>query len=315
MINQKSDEAIQMTIAQSQWLPALSIGDVIARRNLMVEFVKAAMKQNTDFGVIPGTNKPTLLKPGAEKLCTLFGFSPHFTIVESEKDWTGAQHGGELFFYFCYRARLYRGEALIAESDGSCSSMEKKYRYRSAERICPICGKPTIIKGKAEYGGGWLCFAKKGGCGTKFGDNEPSIVEQQTGQVLNLDIADQVNTIQKMAQKRALIAATLLAVNASEFFTQDIEDMMIDSVATVIAPHPASPDDFMSGIVPAPKGDRAKMATAHISIDPATMFWTFANERGIAKDVASAAISKHNGDFDTARKSLEAIPTNGGAGK
>jgi len=34
--------------------------------------------------------------------------------------------------------------------------------------------------------------------------------------------------VQKMAQKRALIAATLLAVNASEFFTQDIEDMVID---------------------------------------------------------------------------------------
>jgi hypothetical protein len=36
-----------------------------------------------------------------------------------------------------------------------------------------------------------------------------------------------VNTIQKMAQKRALIAATLLAVNGSEFFTQDIEDRII----------------------------------------------------------------------------------------
>jgi hypothetical protein len=33
-----------------------------------------------------------------------------------------------------------------------------------------------------------------------------------------------VNTIQKMAQKRALVAATLLATSASEFFTQDVED-------------------------------------------------------------------------------------------
>ena len=38
------------------------------------------------------------------------------------------------------------------------------------------------------------------------------------------DAADLVNTIQKMAQKRALIAATLIAVSASEFFTQDVED-------------------------------------------------------------------------------------------
>lgn len=36
---------------------------------------------------------------------------------------------------------------------------------------------------------------------------------------------DAVNTIQKMAQKRALIAAVLIAANASEFFTQDVEDL------------------------------------------------------------------------------------------
>jgi hypothetical protein len=46
-----------------------------------------------------------------------------------------------------------------------------------------------------------------------------------TDKVPNPDVADLVNTIDKVAQKRALIAATLIAVNASEFFTQDVEDM------------------------------------------------------------------------------------------
>jgi hypothetical protein len=40
----------------------------------------------------------------------------------------------------------------------------------------------------------------------------------------NPDVADLINTIQKMAQKRALVAATLIATAASEFFTQDVED-------------------------------------------------------------------------------------------
>ena len=44
----------------------------------------------------------------------------------------------------------------------------------------------------------------------------------------NPDIADLVNTIQKMAQKRALVAATLIATSASEFFTQDVEDIPAD---------------------------------------------------------------------------------------
>jgi hypothetical protein len=45
--------------------------------------------------------------------------------------------------------------------------------------------------------------------------------------ISNPDAADLVNTIQKMAQKRALIAATLIAVSASEFFTQDVEDSAV----------------------------------------------------------------------------------------
>lgn len=38
---------------------------------------------------------------------------------------------------------------------------------------CPDCGETkAVIKGKAEYGGGYLCFKKKGGCGAKWG-SEP----------------------------------------------------------------------------------------------------------------------------------------------
>ena len=43
---------------------------------------------------------------------------------------------------------------------------------RGKQNLCPKCGKSAIIKGKAEYGGGWLCFGKKGGCGAKFTDAE-----------------------------------------------------------------------------------------------------------------------------------------------
>lgn len=45
----------------------------------------------------------------------------------------------------------------------------------SSAMICPACGKPAIIKSKAEYGGGWICFEKKGGCGRKFKDGDPDI--------------------------------------------------------------------------------------------------------------------------------------------
>jgi len=217
-------------------MPVMDLAQAGDRYNAMTAFVRGLMHDGSDFGVIPGTNgKPVLLKPGAEKLCTFFGLSKRFVLAQSIEDWTGDTHGGEPFFYYLYRCQLWRGDLLVAESDGSCNSRESKYRWRKSERVCPACGQPTIIKGRAEYGGGWLCFAKKGGCGAKYGDGDPDIEGQATGRVANPDIADQVNTVQKMAQKRALIGTTLLAVNASEFFTQDMEDFVDAEVVTTTA--------------------------------------------------------------------------------
>lgn len=245
-------QALDITVYEPMAvMPVLDIRAAIVRQQALTDFVSKIMHENTDFGTIPGTDKPTLLKPGAEKLTTFFGLSKRFVLVERTEDWTGANHSGEPFFYYLYRCQLYgRNNTLIAEADGSASSWESKYRYRNSERVCPSCGKAAIIKGKAEYGGGWLCFNKKGGCGAKFADKDKQITEQITGKVPNPDPADTVNTILKMSQKRALIAATLLAVNASEFFTQDMEDF-VDADYTV---HNSQPAPVVKVERPAPAG-------------------------------------------------------------
>ncbi len=194
-----------------------------AHYEIMTAFVKRQMKENIDYGVIPGTNsKPTLLKPGAEKLLRLLHLNPTFSLINSIIDFE------KPVFYYHYQCSLYHHSELVGQGDGSCNSYEKKYRYRKAELTCPSCGQPTVIKGKEEYGGGYLCYKKKGGCGAKFRDNDEEITSQSVGLIENPDIFDQVNTIQKMAEKRALIAAVLCTVGASEFFTQDLEDMDFD---------------------------------------------------------------------------------------
>ncbi|HKG11850.1 MAG TPA: hypothetical protein VKB12_00870 [Pyrinomonadaceae bacterium] len=220
-----------VAVERARFMPAMSIESAVERYNAVTEFVSRVLRNDVDYGVIPGTDKRTLLKPGAEKLTTFFGLSTRFQLLERIEDWTGEQHGGEPFFYYLYRCQLFRGDVLIAEGDASCNSRETKYRWREAQRVCPACGQSAIIKGREEFGGGWLCFKKKGGCGAKFPDGDQTIESQQTGRVFNPDIADQVNTIQKMSQKRALVGAVLLAVNASEFFTQDIEDMHFNAAA------------------------------------------------------------------------------------
>lgn len=221
------DRALQ---TRENFMPVFDIQSAVARKQAMTAFISQILTESTpdhsgDYGVIPGTSKQkVLLKPGAEKLCSFFGLSPRFVAEQIVEDWTGADHGGEPLFYYRYKCELYRGSHLIAEAVGSCNSWEKKYRYRSGERVCPACGKAAIIKGKEEYGGGWLCFAKKGGCGAKFADGDEAIVGQQTGNVKNPDVADIVNTCQKIAQKRALVASVLIGTNASDSFTQDLED-------------------------------------------------------------------------------------------
>jgi hypothetical protein len=220
-----------VAVERARFMPAMSIESAVERYNAVTEFVSRVLRKDIDYGVIPGTEKRTLLKPGAEKLTTFFGLSTHFQLLERIEDWTGEHHGGEPFFYYLYRCQLFRGDVLIAEGDASCNSRETKYRWREAQRTCPACGQAAIVKGREEYGGGWLCFKKRGGCGAKYADGDEVIESQQTGRVFNPDIADQVNTIQKMAQKRSLVGAVLLAVNASEFFTQDVEDMYFNAAA------------------------------------------------------------------------------------
>lgn len=205
-------------------MPVMTIQEAVKRREQMVEFVQKIMEEGKDFGTIPGTDtKPTLLKAGAEKLTTFFGLTPIFVDETVIEDFSDPDYP---FFYYRRKCQLWRGDLMIAEASGSCNSREKKYRWRSANQVCPHCGKETIIKGKAQYGGGWVCWTKRGGCGAKFADDAPEIVSQQVGQVENPDVYDLANTVLKMADKRALVATTLLAINASEFFTQDLEDMV-----------------------------------------------------------------------------------------
>ena len=220
--------------------PVVTVKDALAAYQAKKDLIDGIMKADVDYGIIPGSTKPTLLKAGAEKATSFFGLSPRFVDAEVVNDWTGEQHGGEPFFFYRRTCNLWRGDQLVASVDGSCNSWEKKYRYRGGERVCPNCGKPTIIKGKAEYGGGWLCFAKKGGCGAKFADADTAITGQDVGQVKNPDVSDLVNTILKMADKRALVAATLIATGLSEYFTQDIDDFVTGQFVDVPAT-PAQP--------------------------------------------------------------------------
>jgi hypothetical protein len=154
------------------------------KRDVLREFVKSQLKEgiDNDFAKIPGTNKKTLLKPGAEKLMQLFGLGSSLTRTLYEIDRNGN------FAMIAYKCEVFhlRTGAKICECEGMANSQEKKY----------------ATEGKWEKG--------------PNGKDVKNQVEKP--------VYDVINTLMKMAQKRALVGAVIQATAAGDFFTQDMED-------------------------------------------------------------------------------------------
>ncbi len=215
-------ETTALAVAEKPAVAALmKVSEVKHRLDTIHELMKEVMKPGIDgdYGIIPGTGKkPVLLKPGAEKLCTLFRLAPSYRVVI-----TDLGDGHREVLSTCTLTHIPT-QCVWGSAEASCSTMESKYRWRNGERLCPTCAKPAIIKGRAEFGGGWICFAKKGGCGAKFSDGDKAIEGQVVGRVKNPDIADSYNTVLKISNKRALVAAVVVTTGVSGIFTQDMED-------------------------------------------------------------------------------------------
>ena len=198
---------------------AMAVADIIAQVKLIQDVMAKVMQEGVHYGLVPGCgDRKTLLQPGAQKLTMTFRLAPEYQIQE-----TNHERGHKEYRVICTLKSIQSGN-FVGQGVGCCSTLEGKYRWRGGSRKCPECHKETIIKGKAEYGGGWLCFAKKGGCGAKWDDNDPVIVNQSVEKQEHDSPADFYNTVLKMAKKRAFVDATITATASSDFLTQDIGD-------------------------------------------------------------------------------------------
>jgi len=111
--------------------------------------------------------------------------------------------GGHREVMVTSRAVMRKTGEPIGDGIGICTTMESKYRYRK-DWDHKVNGRPGIIE--------------------------------------NRDVADLWNTVTKMAEKRADVDCVKRVAGASEFFTQDVEDMpdyMTDSRPT--APTQSAP--------------------------------------------------------------------------
>lgn len=193
----------------------LGLNELKARANMVTEIKRQIMKNGTHFGVIPGCgDKPTLLKNGAELLCMAFKLAP-----EAKVEIADLGNGHREYTVTTTLVSITTG-APIATGLGSCSTMESKYRYRNVSDF-ELTGQPIPADAKErkqEY--------RRQGYGMKKVDGAWEWVRfKDSAKAENPDIADQYNTVLKMASKRSLVDATLKATGGSCEFTQDIEDM------------------------------------------------------------------------------------------
>jgi hypothetical protein len=119
-------------------IDTVEIQQVQATMNKITQFqqvIQKTLHQGHDFGIIPGTDKPTLLKPGAEKILMMMGLQSEFEIVDSTRDFEKG------FFQYQVRCKLLRGDMLITEGLGSCNTRERKYL-----KMDPYTMDNTVLK-------------------------------------------------------------------------------------------------------------------------------------------------------------------------
>lgn len=194
---------------------AMSKNGVLKQVQVIQEVMKEIMHPDEHYGTIPGTNKPSLYKPGAEKLSLTFRLRPEYEIRRSD-----LPNGHREYEVVCTLYHIPTGQS-VGQGVGSATTMEGKYRYRTGP--VEFTGKPV----PKDY---WndrdaKLIGGKGFVAKKNPDTGQWEIAIRGEQVEHENPADYYNTVLKMAKKRAHVDAILTATAASDIFTQDVEDM------------------------------------------------------------------------------------------
>lgn len=97
------------------------VSDSMKKINEFQEVIQKTLVPNHDYGQTFFGSKPSLLKPGAEKILMLLGLSSEYEIIEKIQDYE------EGFFAYTIRCVLTKNGQVVTEGLGHCNSKEKKY--------------------------------------------------------------------------------------------------------------------------------------------------------------------------------------------
>lgn len=232
--------------------PAASATALLEAHREIAETVARILDEGTDYGVIPGTgDRPTLLKPGAERLALAFGTTPRYSVVEREAD-------HDRLVAWTKRRKIWEGRDFHWQEETGTSHGVYRYVIR-----CELVRRET----------GTVLGDGLGVCSTV----EAKYIDRPR---------DSENTVLKMAEKRALVAAVLNAFGLSGRFTQDVEDLPARG-----DPGPGVSRPGRGRAVPAPVAP-GPLAAAATSPTPAPPVLPFGRSKGRRLD----AMEQHDLD-------------------
>lgn len=214
------EQSLQQMPSEALAFAKMSISELVHNKNVILGAVKAAMELDMDYGIIPGTKKNTLYKPGAEKLLMMFKLRAEPERIDN------LATSDEAHYLVVTKIVHYPTGAVVGYGVGECSSNEEKYMWRKA-----TCEEEYDETPEDRRRHKWI--PKVEWQETKTGKRYPKkIVDPKTGKPVmeklfqvRTNHADLANTILKMADKRSFVGATLKCTAASAVFTQDLEDL------------------------------------------------------------------------------------------
>lgn len=176
----------------------MSLPEMKEQVRILDELLKHIMIKDTHYGTIPGTQKPTLYKPGSEKILSTF------RIAATPGEVTDLSTDDEVRYRVRVDATAQADGTFLGSGIGECSSDEEKYKWRK-----PVCNEEfdeTAIDRRREV---WKKY-----------EGKPYKQKQ-----VRTNPKDVANTVLKMAKKRGQIDMTLTVTAASDVFDQDLEDL------------------------------------------------------------------------------------------
>lgn len=192
------------------------INTMLANRAHIVEKLKPILIEGVDVYSLPGMNKPSLGKPGAEKLAAIFGLNGKFEVDKETMEAIGATANGKP--YIAFVCNLMANGRVKGQGRGATVIEWERNNYRMVFEQEFNSIKDTLKEG--EWKGPLQGVSKSSGKPYTYWKVKDTPVMDPLA----------LNKAIKMAQKSAFVDAVIRATGMSDLFTQDLEDMSKDDL-------------------------------------------------------------------------------------